>query len=716
MVVISAQPHEAVFLDGSKIDWDDPPRATTKVMWSKRTTSGKKITGSFRTICWLNRLNNLAYDKWDHGIEVIQPPYNVGVVASAGTHDLDACVDLYIPGVSWWAMQRFVRANGGGGWYRHPPLFGNHIHVFCLPPQEGQLRADDWAVAGFRVGKYVDGGYSTSGRQITSAQITDYYNHAFGLSGQHTPNSDHSWFPASIKDTIFDLKTYVAKRAKKQPPPPPPPVSKERLMADWSFYDDAMPAIDVPQIVGVARYFSGNPAKDISDAERRKHHADGKWVLPVFETSANRARAGAAAGREDRLAAEAQADDLGWPVEDTVFMAVDFDATWAQVVDYFNGVNAVKRRPVGVYGSGLIVDRSIEAGLASDGWESASRSWGHGYGRSQHASLLQRTTKSVHIKGVSDEQWDENLVIPGRKIIPVWNPGEPAWKKPPPPPPPVKKPTSTHLRLVGEPEVRPHETSDHNPVLWKLEMDSGKTYQRAQWNVQGTDEFGQVQRLIREILDIASIVVLNEVTTLRLQNFMHQLRQSGVYNCYLPGVQLSPDGKQVVKEHPASAVVVAWRRGIWTWKQARSTRICKGARGFSPHRYVNRVLFQHDETQERHRDAGTHWVHAIDTGGRARTITLPGQIGRGEDCSANMVAALEADSIERVDGMTYPTFLSGDLNVDFESDRAHFIKGDATPWFPYSALHPIAHIDKINTHPPTHGSRNIDWGAHVPAK
>jgi hypothetical protein len=168
------------------------------------------------------------------------------------------------------------------------------------------------------------------GVQITSAQITDYYNHAFGLSGQHTPNSDHSWFPASIKDTIFDLKTYVAKRAKKQPPPPPPPVSKERLMADWSFYDDAMPAIDVPQIVGWRATSRATRPKDISDAERRKHHADGKWVLPVFETSANRARAGAAAGREDRLAAEAQADDLGWPVEDTVFMAVDFDATWAQ--------------------------------------------------------------------------------------------------------------------------------------------------------------------------------------------------------------------------------------------------------------------------------------------------------------------------------------------------------------------------------------------------
>jgi hypothetical protein len=252
-------------------------------------------------------------------------------------------------------------------------------------------------------------------------------------------------------------------------------------------------------------------------------------------------------------------------------------------------------------------------------------------------------------------------------------------------------------------------------VLWKLEMDSGKTYQRAQWNVPGTDEFGQVQRLIREILDIASIVVLNEVTTLRLQNFMHQLRQSGVYNCYLPGVQLSPDASRWSRSTQPRRW---WSRGgaaSGPGRPGRSTRICKGARGFSPHRYVNRVLFQHDETQERHRDAApTGCTPSTPEAGRAPHAARSDRARGG--LLPNMVAALEADSIERVDGMTYPTFLSGDLNVDFESDRAHFIKGDATPWFPYSALHPIAHIDKINTHPPTHGSRNIDWGAHVPAK
>jgi hypothetical protein len=218
MVAIAAQPHEAQIylgpgLPGRKIDWANPPKPTRRCVWSKRATNGKRVTGSFRTICHLNRLNNLAIDKYGVGIEVIQPPYNTGVRASAGTHDYDATYDVYIPGVSWWEQQRFFRANGCGGWYRHPPLFGNHCHMFTLPYREGKSISDDWMVFGFKVGKYMDGGWSLYRRSVASSQIADYYAHAFGLSGAHTPGSDRSWFPANIEATIFDLGAYVAKRA-----------------------------------------------------------------------------------------------------------------------------------------------------------------------------------------------------------------------------------------------------------------------------------------------------------------------------------------------------------------------------------------------------------------------------------------------------------------------------------------------------------------------
>lgn len=195
------QPHEVKHLNGKPINWLKPPDPNKMCLWTKKTSSGRAIKGSFRTLCHMNRLNNLAVKKFGKEIVVIQSDWNTGVAASAGTHDYDAVWDIYIPGVSWWDMQRFLRANGFGCWYRHPPLFGNHIHGFTLPVPEGKFRGDDFAMQGTKVGIYVPG------------QLEDYYKEAFGLSGQHTPGSDNSWFPPNKEATVFDLSKYVARRA-----------------------------------------------------------------------------------------------------------------------------------------------------------------------------------------------------------------------------------------------------------------------------------------------------------------------------------------------------------------------------------------------------------------------------------------------------------------------------------------------------------------------
>jgi hypothetical protein len=171
-------------------------------MWSKKTTSGRSIKGSFRTLCHLNRLNNLSLKKFGVEIWVIQPDWNTTVAASAGTHDYDSVWDLWIPGVAPSVQERFFRANGLGGWMRHPPLFGWHYHGFTLPIPEGVIRRDDFAVAGTRVGVYVPG------------QLEDYYREAFGLASQHTPGSDDSWFPPDKEATVFNLKKYVNNRAR----------------------------------------------------------------------------------------------------------------------------------------------------------------------------------------------------------------------------------------------------------------------------------------------------------------------------------------------------------------------------------------------------------------------------------------------------------------------------------------------------------------------
>lgn len=216
---------QILHLGGRPVDYRKPPKPTDMVRWSKKTTGGKTITASFRTIAHLDYLNTKALSKFHQEIQVIQSPYNKGVEQSVGTHDFDAVWDLWIPGVDPLVQQWFFRSNGFACWFRHPPLFGNHIHGFTLPPREGKDVSDDFKMAGFEVGKYVDGGWSVYGHLITSSQIADYYNHSFGLKGQHNSGADHSRFPKDIAATIFDLDKFVASHGGSQPvQPPAPPV------------------------------------------------------------------------------------------------------------------------------------------------------------------------------------------------------------------------------------------------------------------------------------------------------------------------------------------------------------------------------------------------------------------------------------------------------------------------------------------------------------
>lgn len=202
---------------GKEFQWNkNVPAPNVMCRWHKHSIYGHEVHGSVRHIAHLDRLNNLSKGRFHTEIEVIQPAFNTGVVASVGTHDYDMVADLYIPGVSWWAQQRFFRRNGFACWYRHPPLFGNHIHGFTLPHHVGRIVADDFANRHFKVGKYIDGGYTTDGKMEYTSQLVDYYFHAFGLKDQHRPGSDKSWFPPNIEATVFDLSAYVARRKRIQ--------------------------------------------------------------------------------------------------------------------------------------------------------------------------------------------------------------------------------------------------------------------------------------------------------------------------------------------------------------------------------------------------------------------------------------------------------------------------------------------------------------------
>lgn len=140
-------------------------------------------------------------------LRIIQPCYNTGVARSAGTHDLDAVLDVEIDGLPgatdearWWAAQRFLRECGWAAWFRHTGEWADrdawHIHMISLPPglSTNPTAADvdrAFEAIGLRVGEFVPG------------QVDDYFAGALGLKGQHRAGVDHSWFPPNINATVF---------------------------------------------------------------------------------------------------------------------------------------------------------------------------------------------------------------------------------------------------------------------------------------------------------------------------------------------------------------------------------------------------------------------------------------------------------------------------------------------------------------------------------
>ena len=144
------------------------------------TSGGRTFLASRRTHAHLwETQRRLTSRRPGAFLRVIQGAYNVGVDASAGTHDKDAVVDAEIVGWDdWLAEQRFLRECGWADWVRSPPTFTWHHHAVSL-------------------------GYTTEVGIYVPAQVDDYYRHAIGLKGQHNSGSDNTWHPANIDSTVF---------------------------------------------------------------------------------------------------------------------------------------------------------------------------------------------------------------------------------------------------------------------------------------------------------------------------------------------------------------------------------------------------------------------------------------------------------------------------------------------------------------------------------
>lgn len=141
----------------------------------------------------------------------------------------------------------------------------------------------------------------------------------------------------------------------------------------------------------VARYLANGlqGRVNLSVAEVADLTANGVAVAVVWESSANRAAAGTAAGIADAKAAQAAVNACGlagWPI----YFAVDFDVPdygpstqdprtkLGPVGDYFDGVASVLGHArTGGYGGYWAVKRLFDAGLITYGWQTAAWSGGN---------------------------------------------------------------------------------------------------------------------------------------------------------------------------------------------------------------------------------------------------------------------------------------------------------------------------------------------------
>lgn len=164
-------------------------------------------------------------------------------------------------------------------------------------------------------------------------------------------------------------------------------------------------AVEAAGYAGVIRYLPLGTWKSVSKAEVDDMLAHGRTVNLVFETTANRAAQGRAAGVADAQRAIADQASLGFdPDEFPVYYAVDYDTgNPAEVDAYFQGVASVHGID-GDYGEAAVVHYLAGHKLVSFGWQAAA--WSHG-ARAAEAVLFQRIGTAV----VGGVQCDVNEVL-----------------------------------------------------------------------------------------------------------------------------------------------------------------------------------------------------------------------------------------------------------------------------------------------------------------
>jgi hypothetical protein len=150
---------------------------------------------------------------------------------------------------------------------------------------------------------------------------------------------------------------------------------------DYSWARPSPPALRSAGVQFVCRYLSGDTSKDLSIGEARELCTAGLWIVVVWESGAEQALGGYAAGAADAGQAVKLAESCGMPAGRPVFFAVDFDAapgSQAAINDYLDGAaSSIGRARVGIYGGYWPVSRALDAGRASWAWQTYAWSGGN---------------------------------------------------------------------------------------------------------------------------------------------------------------------------------------------------------------------------------------------------------------------------------------------------------------------------------------------------
>jgi hypothetical protein len=151
----------------------------------------------------------------------------------------------------------------------------------------------------------------------------------------------------------------------------------------------------------VCRYLShDSTGKNLTRTEARQLTSAGIWMVVVWESTAQRALSGHAAGVADAKAARTQADACGMPGGRPIYFAVDFDASSGQqaaINSYLDGAASVLGRDrVGLYAGYYVIKRAFDAKKITWGWQTYAWSGGHWDKRAQ----LQQYSNDHRINGV----------------------------------------------------------------------------------------------------------------------------------------------------------------------------------------------------------------------------------------------------------------------------------------------------------------------------